>query len=1094
MEQVQQEKTGKREPQRRPAADPRPVFRAAPPPQERIQANSLIVTSPRHPSELEAEDTAKQVMRMPASDPIPVASRETPPSLSRFADAVRLMRARSASDKDAAVARFGADKVVARKADDKDKVVARVASDKDKVVARVASDKDKVVARKGDGEGAVAPGVAAEIANAKPAGAPLPHAVRSFMEPRFGADFGKVRLHTGDHAAKLSRKVNAQAFTHGAHIFFGKDRFQPDTHQGKELIAHELTHTIQQGEAVQRSPDVTVRERAGGAQLQRLGMSDVLDFFADKANLIPGFRMFTIVLGVNPINMSAVDRSAANILRAIVEFIPGGGLITKALDAYGVFDKVGAWIEGQLSSLGLSGATIKAAITEFIKSLGVSDLFDLGGVWTKAKAIFSDPIDRIISFVKSLASQVLQFIKDAILKPLAALAQQTPGWDLLCAVLGSNPITGQAVPRTAETLIGGFMKLIGQEEIWQNIQKANAIARCMAWFQNALAGLMGFVRAIPGLFLAAVKALTIEDIVLLPQAFIKVGKAFGDFLGKFMSWAGSTIWDLLEIVFSVVAPSVIVYIKRAAAAFKTILKNPMGFVKNLVAAGKQGLGQFASNFFNHLKKALINWLTGALSGAGIYIPQALSLIEFGKMALSVLGISWPQIRAKIVKVLPGGETTMKVLEAGFDVIVALVKGGPAAAWEVIKDKLAGLRDTILQGIISFVTESIVKAAIVKLVSLLVPGAGFIQAIVTIVQTIMVFVQKLKEIAAMVAAFIDSIAAIANGQIGAAAGRVEAAMASALNIVVAFLAKFVGLGKVTDKIVAVIKKLQAKVDAALDKAIAWIVDKAKAILAKLLGKKDEKDDPEKSAKVAKGLDQLNSLTTSALKDGMIARADAQKIAAQVKGSNPVFKSITVVQGEGTWDYDYVASPGKRQKGGKQEGKDLREIIQGASTGVPKGSLFRADDNYSGGDVGIPLDDTAAREEADIQDPATHVLKKRPGATSTLTSFSQRLGKIGVPRSGAAYFTDTGKVVKVAIAKLAELAASGKIRMYTPAEVKAQILQADLEERKARGLDGNSADATKKANSVFDAMTKNHEVLIEGQIPANILVKVDPDTIQ
>ena len=58
--------------------------------------------------------------------------------------------------------------------------------------------------------------------------------------------------------------------------------------------------------------------------VQRLGLGDVLDYFADKANTIPGFRMFTIVLGVNPINMSRVERSAANILRAVVEFLPGG--------------------------------------------------------------------------------------------------------------------------------------------------------------------------------------------------------------------------------------------------------------------------------------------------------------------------------------------------------------------------------------------------------------------------------------------------------------------------------------------------------------------------------------------------------------------------------------------------------------------------------------------------------------------------------------------------------------------------------------------------------------------------------------------------
>jgi hypothetical protein len=420
--------------------------------------------------------------------------------------------------------------------------------------------------------------------------------------------------------------------------------------------------------------------------------------------------MFTIIIGVNPINMSTVDRSAANILRAIVEFLPGGVLITKALDTYGVFEKVGGWIEQQLHSLGIRGSSIRAAIDEFLDSLSWTDIFDLGGVWDRAKRIFSDPIDRIISFIKSLASAVLKFIKDAILRPLAELASKTPAWDLLCAVLGRNPITGDAVPRTAETLIGGFMKMIGQEEIWENIKKGNAIARAWAWFQGALNALMGFVQQIPGLFIEAIQSLEIEDIVLLPRAFIKVGRVFGSFFAKFGSWALDTIWDLLEIIFSVVAPAVIPYIKKVAAAFRTILKNPIGFVRNLVAAGKRGLGQFSENFVEHLKKALLKWLTGALGDAGIYLPQALSLIEFGKMALSVLGVTWTQIRAKIVKVLPGGETTMKVLEKGFDVVVALVTGGPAAAWEVIKSSLANLRDTILQGIISFVTESVVKLA------------------------------------------------------------------------------------------------------------------------------------------------------------------------------------------------------------------------------------------------------------------------------------------------------------------------------------------------------------------------------------------------
>lgn len=95
--------------------------------------------------------------------------------------------------------------------------------------------------------------VSGEIHSSMSGGSPLPVGVRGFMEPRFGANFGNVRVHTGERAAELSQNLNAHAFTVGNHVFFGKNQFQPETGPGRELIAHELTHTIQQGAVAQRS-------------------------------------------------------------------------------------------------------------------------------------------------------------------------------------------------------------------------------------------------------------------------------------------------------------------------------------------------------------------------------------------------------------------------------------------------------------------------------------------------------------------------------------------------------------------------------------------------------------------------------------------------------------------------------------------------------------------------------------------------------------------------------------------------------------------------------------------------------------------------
>jgi hypothetical protein len=724
------------------------------------------------------------------------------------------------------------------------------------------------------------PQTAQELEASRGGGTRLPLSIRTFMERRFHADFSGVRIHTDEKAGRLAMRVSARAFAYGNDIYFARGAYSPDTQEGGELIAHELTHTIQQRAVVQRDVvqraaiqgqrGVTVTQ-AAPATVQRFGIDDVLDYFADKANLIPGFRMFTIVLGVNPINMSRVERSGANILRALVEFIPGGKLITDALDQYGVFERAGGWVEQQFHELGMTVGAIKKAVDDFLDSLGWRDVFHLGEVWDRAKRIFTDPIDRIVDFVGGLVGGIVDMVKEAILRPLAKLAEGTRGWDLLIAILGRNPITGDPVPQTAETLIGGFMKLIGQEEVWDNIKKANALPRAWAWFKGALSALLGFVQQIPSLFVSALKSLEIIDIVVLPKAFIKVAAVFGNFIGNFISWAGNAVWNLLEIVFQVVSPRAWEYIQRTGAALKSILRNPIPFVLNLVKSAKLGFENFATNIGTHLKAGLIDWLTGSLPG--IYIPKAFSLIEIGKFVLSVLGITWGQIRGKIVKALgPTGERIMAALETGFDIVVALVKGGPAAAWELIKEKLSDLKDTVIGGITSFVTDIVVKKAIPKLISLFVPGAGFISAILSIYDTIKVFIEKISKIVQVVVGFIDSIVAIASGAIGVAATRVENTLAGLISLAISFFAGFVGLGNVAEKVIEILQKVRAGVDKAIDAAIAWVIGKAKALFTKLFGKGDKKDERTEQEK-QQNLD-------SALKEAAVLQHDPKANEADI----------------------------------------------------------------------------------------------------------------------------------------------------------------------------------------------------------------------
>jgi len=78
-------------------------------------------------------------------------------------------------------------------------------------------------------------------------GQPLDSATRAYMEPRFGHDFSGVRVHADESAAESARAVHAHAYTVGRDVVFGAEQFAPRTSAGRELLAHELTHVVQQG-------------------------------------------------------------------------------------------------------------------------------------------------------------------------------------------------------------------------------------------------------------------------------------------------------------------------------------------------------------------------------------------------------------------------------------------------------------------------------------------------------------------------------------------------------------------------------------------------------------------------------------------------------------------------------------------------------------------------------------------------------------------------------------------------------------------------------------------------------------------------------
>lgn len=102
--------------------------------------------------------------------------------------------------------------------------------------------------------------LAARVESASVGGSPLLAPVRTRMERAFQASFAHVRVHDDTEAAALNRELGAEAFTYRNHVHFAAGRYAPHTRSGSELLAHELTHTVQQG---------------GGAMIQRRGGAGV---------------------------------------------------------------------------------------------------------------------------------------------------------------------------------------------------------------------------------------------------------------------------------------------------------------------------------------------------------------------------------------------------------------------------------------------------------------------------------------------------------------------------------------------------------------------------------------------------------------------------------------------------------------------------------------------------------------------------------------------------------------------------------------------------------------------------------------------------
>jgi len=318
---------------------------------------------------------------------------------------------------------------------------------------------------------------------------------------------------------------------------------------------------------------------------------------------------------------------------------------------------------------------------------------------------------------------------------------------------------------------------------------------------------------------AAIKAID-EKIEKMKEAMSgalsKLGKLLLAAAKKFFTWALEKCGVSLSTIEGI--------INKGTAVLKAIFTQPIKFVKNLMNAAITGFKNFGSNFLKHLKDALFEWLTGSLEG--LKLPQTWDLKGIIGVALQMIGITYDNLRKHMVTEMT--EPVVAGMEKGFALVQTLVKEGPMAAWEQLKEMAGEMRDAFVDAVKDFIKQKIIEEAIKWLVSLFVPGAGLIKAALGIYDTIVFFIQKAKQIIQMVSNFLGSISEIAAGNIAAAADAMEKGLARGLSLVISFLAQLLRMSGITDKIKKALEKIRGKVDAVLLKVAKWVADKGKKL--------------------------------------------------------------------------------------------------------------------------------------------------------------------------------------------------------------------------------------------------------------------------
>jgi hypothetical protein len=235
---------------------------------------------------------------------------------------------------------------------------------------------------------------------------------------------------------------------------------------------------------------------------------------------------------------------------------------------------------------------------------------------------------------------------------------------------------------------------------------------------------------------------------------------------------------------------------------------------------------------------LLEWLFSGLGLAGVQVPRDFSLKNVITFFLQLMGITWPNIRKILARHI--GEENVALIEQAWTFLQPLIEQGPQGVFDMIKEQLnpQNILDTILQMAVDFVIETLIKQVAVRVIGLLNPAGAIYQALELIYKVLKWVFENAARIFRLVETVVNGIADILQGNISGMANAVERALGGLLVPVIDFLASFLGLGDLPEKVAEAVMRLQAFVLRILDRVIGWVVEMGRRLLTRLGLRQDE----------------------------------------------------------------------------------------------------------------------------------------------------------------------------------------------------------------------------------------------------------------